>query len=69
MDCSPNVGHIGRHMILCSGIEIILGPQYRWFCTSIELHKPMPMAIVLLTIDNALEYIPSPSVHSNAERQ
>lgn len=66
---SPDVGDIGRDMILRAWIEIVLGPQDRRLRARVLLLQSVPVTIVLLLVDEAAENVPSPPVHRDAEGQ
>ena len=68
MKFRPDVGCVGRDVVLASGVKVLFGPFHRWFYSLVLSPQVSSLGIVVCVIDGSTEHLPSPLVDRVTER-
>lgn len=68
MKFKPDVGCVGRDVVLASWVKVLFGPFHRWFYSLVLRPQFPPLGIVVRVSDGSIEHLPSPLVYHVSER-
>ena len=68
MKFKPDVGCVGRDVVLASGVKVLFGPFHRWLYSLVLSPQFPPLGIVVIVSDVSTEHLPSPLVDHVTKR-